>query len=264
MVEEAAHYAPTLGREEVREPRRVQRSRPMKLTTSLAWTLLAFGCGGDKDTDSNTTTGETTGAQPTTGSTATTGDISTTAAPTTDQPTTTTGSSSTGELPPAHPDTDFCALDGPASSPIAGEAPFGAFSGSAAWFEWQFCNGYYPLVIVVEDAAVFQDAVDESAPIARGIAISLAGPAWEHTAATGELTPWVFTIEDGEFVELNTADGQVDVTASVSVADTATPDASMRVVGTFSIQDPVGGWDMAGTFDAAYCGPLNNLLSMSC
>ncbi|WAS98347.1 hypothetical protein [Nannocystis punicea] len=241
----------------------------MKAFHCLGGLLLALGCGGEKGDDSQTasgasTTADTSEAESTTSSgSATTSD--TTSAASTSTASTTTTESSSGELPPLpEPDPAFCPLDWSGPTTIAGMAPFGAFSGSVSWFEWQFCSGYYPMVLVVEDPAEVHDAVMSEAPIARAIAFGLPTSGWEGSAMTGDFTPEVHAMVDGEWTDLNLSQGEVTLSVSVSVADTESPTDIPRLVGEFSLQGGQGAWDLAGSFDAAYCGPLNDFKVSNC
>jgi hypothetical protein len=223
--------------------------------------LLGLGCGDDKGGDASSATAAATATSGTTAPTGGSGDASTTS---TTSGTSTSVASSTGETPLPVPNAEFCPLDWSAASAITGEAPFGQFSGAVAWFEWQFCNGYFPLVIVVEDAAVVEQALENGTPLTKGVAIMLPGPGWEYTAIMGDLKPRVFAIVDGEFTDPNGVEGTATVTAGVSVSDTALPEGIPHISGSFSIDSQQTPWKVSGTFDAAYCGRFNNLLAMSC
>lgn len=241
----------------------------MKLTYRLGCLVLVLGCGPDKRADPPATSDGTAISSTTAPGAPLTGTATSTAAlSTTDDPTSTTtssSSSSTGEPPPPPlPDKSFCPLDWSAPSPISGMTPLGPFSGEVAWFEWQLCHGYYPTLIVVEDAKSIEDALTNGLKIDRGLAIMLPIPGWEHTAVTGEVKPRVFTIVDGEFSNNNGTEGTATIITSVSLADTEMPAGIPHITGTFSLHSENMPWDISGSFDAAYCGRYNGLVHMNC
>jgi hypothetical protein len=227
----------------------------LKAFHGIGWLALALGCGGAKGDDSQTASS---------GSTTTESATTVTPTSTTSTTTSTTDSSTTEPPPLPKPDPEFCPLDWSGPTTIAGMAPFGAFSGSVAWFEWQFCSGYYPMVIVVEDPAEVQDALAGDAPLARAIAFGLPVAGWEESAMTGKFTPEVYAMVDGEWTDLNLSQGEVSLSVSVSVAGTEAPTDTPRLIGEFSLQGGQGAWDLAGSFDAAYCGPLNDFKVFNC
>ncbi|MCY0991345.1 hypothetical protein OV203_29630 [Nannocystis sp. ILAH1] len=50
----------------------------------------------------------------------------------------------------------------------------------------------------------------------------------------------------------------------MSVAETVSPGGIPRIVGEFELHTEDGEWDLSGTFDAAYCGPLPDWVAASC
>ena len=245
--------------------------RPVKKMGELGWLFLALGCGGSKGDDTSMANGvasSTAALDSEVDSTATTDSTSTEAAATstsasTSVPTSTSGSSS-GDSPLPTPDSSFCPLDWSGPTTIMGTAPFGSFSGSVAWFEWQFCNGFYPLVLVVEDPAQVQDLLATDTPIQRAIAFSLPLPGWEDLAMVGDFTPEIYAMVDGQWTDVNLSQGAVTVSISVSVNETQFPVDVPRISGSFVLQGGQGAWDLSGSFDAAYCGPLNDFKAINC
>lgn len=232
--------------------------------------LVMPGCRGDKGDDSETTgvaSTSTTAATTSTTSAGTSVSPTTIGGPgaTTEEVSTSASSGSSGGGPPLpRPDASFCPLDWSEPTKITGKAPFGQFDGSVAWFEWQFCNNFYPLVVIVEDGAEVQDLLEENAPIARAVAFSLPIEGWEELAVTGEFQPTVYAMVDGQWTDMNLAQGEATVSASVSVMETESPGGVPRIVGEFSLQGGQGAWDLSGSFDAAYCGRLNDFKPINC
>ena len=89
-------------------------------------------------------------------------------------------------------------------------------------------------------------------------------PIVRQMALTGEFEPRFYAIVDGEFVDDNGVDGAATVTASVSSAETETPEGIPHIIGTFSIHSENTLWDITGMFDAAYCGPFHNAIHINC
>lgn len=236
----------------------------MQAGACLVW-LLVLACRPDKDDAAETTGVASTSTNVTSISTEITSTTIAATSSASGAPTTTSSANTTaGDPPLPSPDALFCPLDWAEPTTITGTTPFGQFAGSVAWFEWQYCNGYYPIVLVVEDAAEVADYLATKAPIARAVAFSLPTAGWEALALTGEFQPTVYALVEGQWTDMNLSQGAASVSASVSVADTAAPDAVPRIVGQFSLQGGQGAWDLSGSFAAAYCGPLNDFKPINC
>lgn len=226
-----------------------------------------LACGPSKSGDSlggSTTTGDASESAGTT-STATTAPTTSTTTTTSDASTTSTSATpTTGEPAQPVPDPDFCPLDWSASTMVSGTTPSGPFVGVRAWFGWAACSAWFPSIYVFADPAEIGDAVASELEISRGLVVGIPRPDWDFSAPTGESEAWVFEVVDGDFGAGNISDGAVTVSLSVSMADTESPAAIPRIVGEFSLQTKDGEWDVAGAFDAAYCGPLPNWVPVSC
>jgi len=174
------------------------------------------------------------------------------------------GDSSTGAVD-LSPNLTYCPLDWPGSGTIAGTTPMGPFSGAYARFGWVGCYGYADtpeLVILADETALVAAMAEDFSYYNWGarpfpaLRFGLPHPdaGWETEGWTGE-TMWSVTLYATNGVdEEDVHQGTVTVSMSVAVQATVDPVEVPRIVGTLSVAGD--GWDLAGTFDAAYCGAL--------
>ncbi|MDC0666433.1 hypothetical protein [Nannocystis radixulma] len=237
--------------------------------------VVTVACGPGQPM-STTETGGTAGTSTSSG--ATVGDESTqggeTAASTTSgggtesAPTTSgesTESATTDVFDPG-PNLEYCPLEGLATSNISGTTPFGAFTAAYARFGWVGCAGYadVPEIVLMGDEQALVDAIAQEYSYYDGgarpfpalrIPLGFMGGAWQKTGWTGETTQFVQFYSTPEFTEDGGHSATITITMSTSVAATNDPSEIPRLVGSVTIEG--GGWDLAGDFDAAYCGALS-------
>jgi hypothetical protein len=231
----------------------------------VAAVALVIACGPGKSDGSAGTTSSassTSGAASTTPTTAdeTTGATTTSGA---DETATTDTSTTTGAPSGPIGDPDFCPVDWPAPTTITGKTPSGPFTGVRAWFGWAACSVQFPAIYVFEDPAAIVDAIADEQAIPRSLVIAVPRKDWDFAAFTGESEPWVYERKGGGF-DHGVVGGEVALSLSVSVAETVSPVGIPRIVGEFALHTEDGEWDLSGTFDAAYCGPLPDWVAVSC
>lgn len=240
---------------------------------AIRW-LWVLGCGaaacGPGGATDTTDTGDTAG---TTDGVVTVASSSGSGSPTGDA----TGLSSTGTSSETggstgfdlyEMDIEYCPLDWPAAGTITGTTPFGPFTGPYARFGWIGCYGgaSEPELVILADEPALVDTLaqdhsyydDGARPFpALRIRLDSSGTPtdWHDAGWTGDSMEYAEYYGTMGIEAEATALADITITMSVPVADTDEPVMGFpRIVGTLSIQGD--GWDLAGSFDAAYCGPL--------
>lgn len=247
----------------------------MKRRVLMLSSVVAVACGPGRAA-STTETGGTSGGSTSSG--ATVGDdatnsgetaASTTSGASTGTAPTTSGASTevtTTAVPDPRPNFEYCPLDWQGTSDISGTTPFGALTAAYARFGWVGCSGYAdePELVLMSDEQALVDALAQDYSYNAGgarpfpalrIRLGFMDGAWQHTGWTGETTEYAYYYGTPDIDGDGGHAATITVTMSTSVAATTDPLEIPRLVGSVTVQG--GGWDLAGDFDAAYCGLLS-------
>jgi hypothetical protein len=156
-------------------------------------------------------------------------------------------------------DTELCELDWPMSADVSGTTPAGDYNARWAWFGWLTCagEGLSPTLVLLDDPTALADAV---ALQPTGDALPYPSMEWYLFGACSPNDGWVgegnvtFYLRDES--EWHQAQGWVTIESSHRIFEDLDPNDPPRMRGTIRVQDG-DQWNVEGTFEAAYCGPLS-------